>query len=384
MKASRITMLLAALLVALGVVVAGCGGSDSSSSTGSETSASTEESGGGKSSAGFEEAQAEAEKWETERTGPEIPKLKKPIPAEAKVRVIGCEITGCTVTDEGAVAAAEELGYEVELKVYQGTPESYQQTFAEVAREEPDIMTFISAFPDETIESSLKSMAESGTAIVQISPQAGEKPNDVVGAVMQGPPFFELGGETAAFKILGTAGEPFKSAVARDPSFGFSQPAQEAYERTVKKYCPECEVELIPVSLVAPGSEQLSQVINFLRQHSDVEYLFYPNSEQSAGLPEGLASAGLSDVQFVTLQPGLTQLEQVAEGKQLAAIQDENFSQGYRAIDGGLRILAEGSAGVESFPDGYTRILSEANVEPGELPKTPGTPQDYQAAWGIK
>jgi ABC-type sugar transport system substrate-binding protein len=378
-------LLLIVVVALLGAILTACGSSGSSSSNDTEASSTTSESNPAEGTeSGFPEAVAETEKWEEERTGPPIAPLKKPVPKDADVVVVGCVIPSCKPTTEGSVDAAKELGYNVDLKIYESTPEGYQHTFEEIAREPPNIMTFISGFPDATIEGSLKKMAAAGTAIVQITPQAGETPNEIVGSVQQGPPFWELGGEVAAYKILADAGEPFESAVVRDPSFGFSQPAQEAYEKTIEENCPECKVGLVEVSLIAPPQQALSQAVNYLRQHTDTKYLFYVNSDQAIGLPEALEAGGLSGVQFVTLTANLTDLQQVSEGKQLATIQNENYSQGYRAIDAGLRILVEGNAGPEKFPDGYTRILSEANVEPDELPRTPGTPEDYRAAWGLE
>ncbi len=396
MKAAKFIVLglLAVLCVA---IVAGCGGSGSSSSatTGSTeaetpsgeeaTTASDEGEGEAEGGSGFELAKEKVAFYEEERSGPEIPKLSEPAPKGKTIAIATCPIPACQQTTDGAKQAAKELGWKVSFKTYELTPESFQKTMAEIADEAPDAFTFVDAFPSETIEPSLKKMSEGGTAIVEIAPQAGEKPSELVPSVLQGAPFYELGGEVAAYKILADAGKATNTAVIYDPSYGVFKETLEGFEKTITANCPECSVKTLEVSLATPAPQVQSQVTNFLAQNGDLEYLFFPLSDQAAALPESLEAAGLSEkVQFVTQTAGLPDLEHVSEGKQLATIQNENFSAGYAALDGALRIMIEGDPGIEEYPEGYTRILSEANAEPGTLPTTPGTPEDYLKAWGVK
>ncbi len=397
MKAAKFIVLglLAVLCVA---IVAGCGSSDSSSSatTGGSTEAESEtpsgeeaktasDEGEGEAGSGFELAKEKTAFYEEERTGPKIPKLSEPAPKEASIAIATCPIPACQATTDGAKKAAEELGWKPNYKTYELTPESFQKTMAEIANEAPEIFIFIDAFPSETIETSLKKMHEGGTAIVELSPQAGEKPSELVPAVLQGAPFFELGGEVAAYKILADAGKPTNATVVWDPSYGVFKEALEGFEKAMSTNCPECKVNTLEVSLASPAPQQQSQISNYLSQNPDLEYMFFPLSDQAAALPEALEAAGLNEkVQFVTLTAGLPDLEHISEGKQLATIQNENLSAGYAAVDGALRIMIEGDPGIEEYPSGYTRILSKANVTPGQLPTTPGTPEDYLKAWGVE
>jgi ribose transport system substrate-binding protein len=399
MKAAKFIVLglLAVLCVA---IVAGCGSSDSSTSatTGGSTEAETEtpsgeeaattasdEEEGAEGGSGFDLAKEKVAFYEEERSGPEIPKLSEPAPKGKTIAIATCPIPACQQTTDGAKQAAKELGWKVSFKTYELTPESFQKTMAEIADEAPDAFTFVDAFPSETIEASLKKMSEGGTAIVEIAPQAGEKPSELVPSVLQGAPFYELGGEVAAFKILADAEKATNTAVVYDPSYGVFKETLEGFEKTITANCPECSVKTLEVSLATPAPQVQSQVTNFLAQNSDLEYLFFPLSDQASALPESLEAAGLSEkVQFVTQTAGLPDLEHVSEGKQLATIQNENFSAGYAALDGALRIMIEGDPGIEEYPEGYTRILSQANAKPGKLPTTPGTPEDYLKAWGVE
>jgi ABC-type sugar transport system substrate-binding protein len=384
MKAAKLIGL--GLLLALCVALAaGCGSdSDSSSSSSASTSGGeTETSGGG--DAGIEKATEEAALYEEERTGPEVPELSEPAPGDLTVSIATCPIPACAATTDGAKEAAEELGWKIDYKIYELTPESYQKTVAEIAKDSPDAFIWVSAFPNETIEDSLKSLHDDGAAVVQLSPQAFEKPTELVPSVLQGGPFYELGGAAASYKILADAGEATDVTVVYDPSFGVFVSALKGFEKSLAENCAECNLDTLEVALSSPAPQQMSQVTNYLAQNPDVKYLFFTVGDQAAVLPETLEAAGLNEkVQFVTLTAGLPDLEHVKEGKQLATIQNENFSAGYRAVDAALRILIEGTPEPQRYPDGYTRILSEANVVPGKLPTTPGTPQDYLKAWGVE
>lgn len=398
MKQPKGIILMCLALLFSSVALAACGSSDSSSSSSSDTSASsttaaestegesaetTEGEAEGASSAGFEKAAAEAAKWEEERTGEPVPKLNKPVPSNASITIATCAIPACKQTTDGAAAAAKELGWSVDYKTFQLNPESYQSVLTEVAQNPPDIFFFISTFPTETVESQLEELKAAGTAIVQSSPQAGEEPSELTPSILQGPPFFIQGGEVGAYKILADAGEPVDVAVITDPAFGFATATEEGFKKVFGELCPDCGVDEIEVGLTLPAPQQLSLVTNYLRQHPETKYLFYSLSDQAAGLPEALASGGFSEVQFVTQTASLNDLKQVAEGKELATIQNENFSAGYRGVDSGLRLMLEGNPGPQKFPAGYNRILTEENVVPGKLPVTPGTPEDYLKAWGV-
>jgi ribose transport system substrate-binding protein len=386
MKAPRF-LVLGLCMASSAALVVGCGSSGSSTeATSSEPAASAESAPteGGETS-GFATAEKEAAKYEEERTGATIPPLEKPAPKGTSVTVLTCPINSCKQTTDGAAAAAKELGWDLTYKTYELTPESYQSLVSEAANNPPEAFVYISAFPNETVEASLTKMHEAGTAIVQIAPQAGETPTKLVPSVLQGSPFYELGGKTAAYKILADAGEATNITIVHDPSFGFAEATIQAFEKTVEEECSACGVSQLSVSANLPATQQLSAVTNYLAANTDVSYLFYPLSDQAAGLPEALAAAGLSEkVKYVTQTASLSDLKQVKEGTQLATIQNENFSCGYRGIDSALRIMEEGSPGIERYPDGYTRILSQENVVPGKLPTTPGTPEDYLKAWGVE
>ena len=374
MKASKL-LFLGVMFALCAALVAGCGGSGSdstnseaSSTESTETESTTGTEAEGEGSEGFATAKQKAAEFEEERTGPEIPPLKEPAARGTSLTVLTCPIPSCKQTTDGAVQAGKELGWNVDYKTYELTPESYQKVVAEAANNPPEAFLYISAFPNETVEASLKKMSEAGTAIVQWAPQAGEEPTALVTSVLQGAPFFRLGGVQAAYKILADAGESTDITIVHDPSFGFAEATIEGFEETVEELCPECGLDQLEVSVNLPASQQLSQVTNHLQQNTEVAYLFYPLSDQAAGLPEALAAAGLSEkVQYVTQTASLSDLKQVKEGVELATIQNENFSAGYRGVDSALRIMQDGNPGFEKYPDGYTRILSQANVEPGQL-----------------
>lgn len=381
MKAAKLIGL--GLLLCLGVALAaGCGSdSDSGDTTATPTSGGETEA---SADSGIATAQKEAAFWEEERGPIKIPALSEPAPKDASIAIVSCPIPACKATTSGAKAAAEELGWSIDYKTYELTPESYQKTVADVAKDPPEAFVWISAFPNETIEASLQTLHDAGTAIVQLSPQAFEEPTELVPSVLQGGPYFEQGGEVAAFKILADAGEATDTVVVYDPSFGVFKSTLTGFEKTYEELCPECGLSTLELSLSSPAPQQMSQVTNYLTQNSDVKYMFFPLSDQAAALPETLEGAGLADVQFVTQTAGLPDLEHVSEGRQLATIQNENFAAGYRAIDAGLRIMIDGDPGLERYPKGYNRILTEESAVPGELPTTPGVPDVYLKAWGLE
>lgn len=387
----RRSVLVLWVLLLLSVVLAACGsGGTSTSSTGStsstaSTSGETSEgaTGEAKGDSGVEAAEKVVAEYEKEHPFEEIPKLGQTPKEGTAVTLLSCPLPACQRSTEGAKAAAEALGWNVKSLTYEFTPESYASRFSEIAREKPEALFFISAFPNETVASQISELEAAGVAMAQSAPPAGEGPTKGIPSVLLGFPAFEQGGEIAADMVVADGGPESNAAIVYDPTLGSLVASKTGWEKTLKKNCSSCTSGEIQLSASAPATQNLSKITNYLRQNSGVEYLFFTVGDLSAGLPEALASAGITDVKSFTRTPNEINMEDVADGKEWAAITPENETNGYRAIDALARQLNGENIEPESYPIGYTRIYTEETAEAGAPPNPPGATEAFLEAWGV-
>jgi ribose transport system substrate-binding protein len=366
------------------IVVAGCGSSSSGTGTGTGTGTGS----GAQSTAGVSSsvsaARAFTANYETVRSNGTVPKLSGKPPTGETIAVLTCPLQACQQTTSGAVAGAKALGWKVDYVTYQLTPTGYQQVFNNLVQSPPKALTFIAAFPMSTIASQLTKLRAAGTHIVVLSPQQPFSPTAQISAVLQGPPEFTQGGVVAANAIVADAGGKTSATVVTDPSYGVFAPATAAFKSTMAKLCPTCTVGTLNISLANPAAQTDAAVANYLRQNPSVKYLFFVIGDAVAGVPAALSSDGLSGTKIISFTPDLSNISDVASGTEWATIQNENATSGWRAVDALARMSIGEGVGSERDPAGYVRLITKANVVPGKLPGTPGTPSAFLAAWGVK
>lgn len=394
MKLRKVVLFAAVLAIGASIIV-GCGSSGSSSdSTGGATGATdtttgAESTNGGSESAGVAAAQKLVAEHENGTAGLELPKLAKVPEKGVKVDIVTCPLPPCASASNGAVEAAEVLGWDYKVITPELTPESYVTRFNEIAANPPDALFFLSAFPNETVKSQLTKLEDAGVALSQNAPQKpSEKPTEGIPSVLSSQKVFSTSGEIAAAKVIAESNGSADAAVVVDPSFGTLTVAAEGWESQFEKNCPECGLGEVDISLNSPAPENLSKVISYLRQNPDTKYVYFTIGSSAAGFPGALASAGLSDVKFITQTPQTSDLEQIANGEQWAAVANEQTAVGWRGIDAVARQLGGESVGPERYPTGRIVLLTDKNVPsefpPSGEPEPTGYQQSFYEAWGVE
>jgi ribose transport system substrate-binding protein len=365
--------------MAVAVVVAGCGstssGTTSSQNHGQPTHAAT--------NPGVAAAQKLTAYYTSERSNMALPKLSKTPPKHYRIAILTCPLPACQQTTNGAVSAAKALGWSVDYVTYQLTPTAYLQAWNNLVQSPPNAVAFIDAFPLSTTATQFAKLHAAGTRIVVVSPQLPPSPNPDVSAVIQGPPEFEQGGVVAADAVVADAGGSTDAAVVTDPSYDVFKPAIAGFKSTMTAHCPSCNVSVLDISLANPAAQTDSAITNYLRQHTTVKYLFFVIGDAVSGLPGALASDGLTGTKIVSMTPDPSNIADIASGTEWAAVQIENATSGWRAVDVLARLAVGDGVGPENDPPGYVRLITKTNVVPGQVPATPGTPSDFLTAWGV-
>jgi ABC-type sugar transport system substrate-binding protein len=371
-------VLVLTVLVVLSALLAACGDDDDSGDSGGGTEIFAAEA----DDPGVQAAQEVVAEYVEERPFEEIPKVEQ-VPEGVKLTILTCALPSCQQTSSGAQEGAEALGWDVKHITYELRPEDYVSRFNEVVREPPDAFIFVSAFPNETVASQLATLEAANIPIAQIAPQAGEGPTPAIPSVILGFPTFEHNGEIAANMVIADGGPEAGAAIVLDPSLLSFEAAKEGWDRSFQENCPGCTTGEVEINLSAPAPQNLSKIINYLRENPDTKYVFFTNGDMAAGFSGELASAGLTDVKYFSLTPNEANMEAVANGSEWAAVSKENATQGWRGVDAIIRQLNGESVEPERYPLGYTRIYTEETAEPGPPPEPPGVPDVFLEAWGV-
>lgn len=364
-------VLLAALLSACG------GGGDSSSSTAAEE---TQASG----NSAQEQAQKTVAEFSAEQPPIKIPAISGPPPKGKSVALISCPVTVCVSVITGAEEAADALGWS--HKTFQSplTPEGYSATWTNALRSNPDAIIYIGGnFPDETVQKQLEEAKERGIPAIGIANNEIPKEGSVLPAVYDGPPQFSESGRLMGALVAAESGS--------DAHVVFADPQLPPFEGMKKEFAEEVEkaggsVEFMQTNIESIGKSLPSQIVGYLQSHPDTNYIALALNDMSPGVPQALEAAGLSEkVKLLSRAPSPSALADIKSGAQFASVAEETSSNGWRAVDAVIRLMLGDSLNCCRYPAGWHQILTKENItDPSATPKTPGDPDAFLEAWGVK
>ena len=321
-----------AVAVAAAVVLAACGDDDDSTeATTGATSASTAPAGDTRRRARHGRAGDTAPAASTSPTGtssgdgavevltspPTEMTVTEPLPQAPepkRVAWVNCEVPACQVNNEFFTAAAEALGWDVELITY---------SFASPG----------TAF-QQAIDSGVDYIATSGVALAQIEEQ-------VALAKEQGIPIFEcystdvpageennlyaqcagllatdVVADTVTDWIIDDSGGDANVVMVTIRDFPILVAQEEAAQAAFSERCPDCTTDVLSATIDDLGAGEVpQQVASYLQSNPDVDYVWFLFSNVSIGVSDALEGAGLLEGRsLVGTQAEVPQLQEIVDG----------------------------------------------------------------------
>jgi ribose transport system substrate-binding protein len=304
----------AAMAVAAGLVLAACGGDDDDDTA--ATSATTASTAPDTSTAptGTSSGDAEIEAITSPPTEMTVTEPLPETPEPKTVAWVNCEVPACQVNNEFFTAAAEALGWKVELITY---------TFAAPG----------AAF-QQAIDSGVDYIATSGVALAQIEEQ-------VALAEAQGIPIFEcystdvpageennlyaqcagllatdVVADTVSNWIIDASGSDANVLMVTIRDFPILVAQEEAAQAAFSERCPDCTTDVLSATIEDLGAGAVpQQVASYVQSNPDVDYIWFLFSNVSIGVSEALDSAGLLEGRnLVGTQAEVPQLQELVDG----------------------------------------------------------------------
>jgi ribose transport system substrate-binding protein len=377
-------------LLAVAVLLAGCGSSGASSNTSTSAGASSSASSGGSSSSsstsgssGINVAQAKKDLDAVIDTPDTIvlPKVGKPIPKNQTIDFMTCPLAICTEVGTGVQQAAAVLGWHVRSIAMNGTPAGYKTAWDQIAQNPGDgVVVTDPVLPYTSVASE---MTKANVPVV-----SSTSPNPVGGhlvAVVASSGDVKRQGEVEANWVIQDAGKPVKTVFVYDPSIISVASALPGYEQEMKQNCPACGVAVLKVSAAQIGPALAQQVVSYLQSNPDVKYVAFGLGDLATGVPAAIKAAGLENqVKITTRAATPPNLEDVKGGGMTAAFTAEIYEAGWRSVDKLVRSLSGAPIG-NPYPFSTVRQITQANL-PSNLSvpfSLPNYEQGFKEAWGL-
>ncbi|HXF31976.1 MAG TPA: substrate-binding domain-containing protein [Solirubrobacterales bacterium] len=388
-------------LVALALVIAGCGGGSSSSSSSGGSTESSEGSGasentGGETEEGEESSSSETafpkaakanEEFEERPTtvGIETP-VGKPIPEGKTIDFIQCGVPACKTEGELFEAAAGELGWTIKSINAGTTPEEIKAAYGQAIKDEPDAVLG-SGYPRVLFEPEIAQLKAKNIPVIEFFVE--EEAGNGITAVIGGIGTTEFQGKMMADYILAhSTDESMEIGSVNAKGFETVTATIENVAKTVEAECPDCSIKTLEAPLTSIGKDLPQRIASFLTANPGIEWTTVGYNDMVTGLPTALKGAGVEDANLTTVNINTSIAPYLANDEYLQATVGTSFPEVYwRGID----LLARLFAGVDYAEDEDDSTLPYWTITKDSLPTTEeefAVVEDYEAQfkklWGVE
>ncbi len=322
----------AAGILTVAAVAAGCG--SSSNSSGNSASAGS----GSSSSANIAAAQ-QVVRQATQRpsTITVNTPIGKSVPSGKKVVFISCGVSVCQLQGQIVSQAAKTLGWTTSTVTTDGTPASVQAAYDTALRQGADAIVTTAALRAE-IASKLPAIKAKGVVVSDCCS------TDPVAAPFiyntSTPSQAAVGGKYLAAEVVANSKGKANTLYVNIPAYTILSSLGSTFQSSYKQYCSSCSYASIDVSLTQlPHAANL--IVSYLRAHPSVNYVALSVANLlDPGLPAALSAAGLSHVKIVGQGGGPTDFQYVANGQELALVPFDYYNVDYQMVDAVARHFA--------------------------------------------
>jgi ribose transport system substrate-binding protein len=385
MTAKLATPIVGAVLALAALVGCGSEGSDTASTPAATRSSSAAT--GSNSSAAVQASNALVARFERAQPAIELPALSKRPPANLTVALVSCPLPICQTVNHASAAAAEALGWKLKEYDTQITPEGYAATWQRVVGDRPDLIVYAVLLPNQLITKQLAQVKAEKIPAVGLAPGVTDKPSAAgpMVAAYSGTPMMTTDGKLMGDVVVSNAGGAATTVFITDPQLKLQFGAVQS-EFTKAVGAAGGSVDVLNVRTQDIGRTIPTAVVSYVQRHPDVKYLAFALNDLTAGVPEALRGAGLSDkVRIVARAPQQANLKAIADGDQYAAVADEDAAGVWRAFDALARIVIGDPLSADlRYPDGWHQIFRKNTVDPSKPLTTPGVPDAFLAAWHVQ
>lgn len=399
---ARVIAAVVLCLVALALIVAGCGGGSSSTSSSGGSTESSEGSGAENTGTETEEGEEGEESSSSETAFPKAAKANeefeerptsvgieepvgKPIPKGKTIDFIQCGVPACKTEGEIFEAAASELGWTIKSINAGTTPEEIKAAYDQAIKDEPDAVLG-SGYPRALFEPEIAQLKAKNIPVIEFFVE--EEAGNGITAVIGGIPTSEMQGKMMADYILAhSTDESMEIGSVNAKGFETVTGTIESVEKTIEEECSGCTVKTLEAPLTSIGKDLPQRIASFLTANPGIEWTTVGYNDMVTGLPTALKGAGVEDANLTTVNISTSIAPYLENDEYLQATVGSSFNEVYwRGID----LLARLFAGVEYKEDlddstlPYWTITKESlPTSSEEFPNVENYEEQFKKLWGV-
>ncbi len=390
-QVSRLALVASAFVVLL--LVAGCGGGSSSTSgetsQGSETSEGESGGGGEEASAAVTESQEFFEEHLETPTEIFLTESVSKAPEPGKNIVYAdCGAPICHVIGASVQEAVEAVGWNYKTVNLGGLPEQVSNAWDQIVQEEPDGVIGAGT-PRTLFKHQFKELGDKNIPYVTAS--VPEEPAGAQIATITGPPDFVIRGQWMARWVVADSGGDANVVFVNLPEYPILIGEEEEFLKEFEHLCPECGVDVLPVSQTELGKEVPSKVVSYIQSHPDTNYMVGGQADTTLGVPQALRAASLNDVKIISQAGTPSNFENIADGTaEIVNVPEPEPMFGYTLVDALVRHYNGDSLPLKEYATLPRQYLTEENIADPEIVKNgvyqgvPGFREQYEQLWKLK
>lgn len=362
-----------AFAVSLLLAIAGCGSSSNSSSD-----STTASGGGGSSSAGVKAAEEGIQPYLKPPTSIGVTEPLSKTPTGAQIDFLESSVPAAKLLGDALEEATEALGANL-TRINAGlSPQTIQRGWSQVIADPPDAV-IEGGYPVSLMKVPLEKMKELGIPVLTAYSEESPLTTTVVGT----PQYETTGTVLADFVTAKSEGEANTLVVTNHDIPGVA-PQLEFLTQTYEKNCESCKLDSIEVPLDGVGRTIPGEVVSYLQQNPDTNWIIFNTPEFATGVPQAVKAAGIEDVKAVTQSESPLLFEYIKNGELIEATYGISLEfTSWRLADAAARLIVgdpapkpEPSPAQFLFEEDMTFDLSKP------WPSVPGYKQKFEELWG--
>ncbi len=298
--------------------------------------------------------------------------------------VITCELPQCKTISDGAIEAAQAIGWETQTLSYATTDGATLTTAMQDALQYDPIAVSPIGFSQDLWDQLQPQYKAAGVPIVPIA--VGDVvTSDVVTEGSSAGPDYAASGAIMANWVTVDSGAAAHVLVQDVPAFAVLAAYGDGFRSELSAVCSACEVtdlDVAPAQLATNGL--VPAIVSALQKDPSIDYLVTTDGAFLSGLPSALAAAGITTVKVAGGAPDINNMEALVSGTNAAWTAEPTDQFGWVAVD----IAARTVLGMDVEPTGGGRpqwLVTPENVgTPANFLPYPADYRDqYRTLWGL-
>ena len=218
------------------------------------------------------------------------------------------------IYDEGTEAAADALGWDVEILPVDGSdPQAQTNAMLRAVNEKVDFIV-VTAGNLQSAAQGMDAAREAGIPVffgAGVGEPQGDKNGLYGNTYADGTMASNL---VVVDQMIVDSGGAGSALYVNAPDFPILAPIDDAVKKRLADHCSKCSVDLLPISAADLGGDIASNIVARIRQNPDIKYVILSFNDLANGLAPALQAAALDDVKVYITDPSEATAKMIADG----------------------------------------------------------------------